>query len=85
MNNKNLFSVLISYEVAKPQSGSNHWCSTEYNSNNAWNMNFTNGNYNNNNKYNRYVVRAVVACGDGSNSKSSQFLENKLRNYFFLP
>lgn len=43
---------------------SNHWCSTENNSNNSWNVNFNNGNLNNNNKYNSNVVRAVAALGE---------------------
>ncbi len=54
----------ISYDVAKPRVGSNHWCSTENNRNNARNVNFNNGNANNNNKYNSNVVRPVVAFGD---------------------
>lgn len=40
---------------------SNHWSSTENNSNNSWNVNFNNGNFNNNNKYNGNVVRPVSA------------------------
>lgn len=40
---------------------SNHWAATEYNSNNAWNVNFGSGNFGNNNKYNSNVVRAVAA------------------------
>lgn len=36
---------------------------TEYNPNNAWNVNFSNGNTNNNNKYNGNAVRAVAALG----------------------
>ncbi len=37
---------------------------TEYNSNNAWNVNFSSGNTNNNNKYNSNAVRAVAALGE---------------------
>lgn len=33
----------------------------EYNGNNAWYLNFANGNQNNNNKNNTYYVRAVSA------------------------
>ncbi len=51
----------FSYEVAEPQSGSNHWSCTENNRNNARNVNFNNGNTNNNNKYNSNVVRPVTA------------------------
>ena len=54
----------FSYEVAKPQEGSNHWSSTENNRNNARNVNFNNGNANNNNKYNSNVVRPVTAFHD---------------------
>ncbi len=54
----------FSYEVAKPQEGSNHWSSTENNRNNARNVNFNNGNANNNNKYNSNVVRPVTAFDD---------------------
>ena len=34
---------------------------TEYNPNNAWNVNFSNGNSNNGTKYSGYAVRAVAA------------------------
>ena len=54
----------FSYEGAKTQRGSNHWSSTEYNRNNARNVNFGSGNTNNNNKYNGYVIRPVSAYGD---------------------
>jgi len=38
----------------------NYWSSTEYNSNNAWNVNFNNGNVNNDNKNNNNnYVRCV--------------------------
>ncbi|MBQ9309877.1 MAG: reverse transcriptase [Bacteroidales bacterium] len=50
-----------SYEDAKPQEDSNYWSSTEYNGNNAWNMNFNSGNVNINNKYNALTVRPVAA------------------------
>lgn len=38
--------------------------STEYSQNNAWNVNFSDGNTNNNNKYNSNAVRAVAALGE---------------------
>lgn len=50
-----------SYEDAISQKDSNYWSVTEYNSNNAWNVNFNSGNVNNNNKYNSNVVRPVAA------------------------
>ena len=53
----------FSYEVAKTEEDSNHWCVTENNRNNARNVNFSNGNANNNNKYNGNVIRPVAAFG----------------------
>lgn len=50
-----------SYEGALSQKASNYWSVSEYNSNNAWNVNFNSGNVNNNNKYNGNVVRPVAA------------------------
>lgn len=38
--------------------------SSEYNANNAWNVNFSSGNVNNNNKYNNNYVRAVAALSE---------------------
>lgn len=38
-----------------------YWSSTENSVNNAWNVNFSSGNTNNNNKYNSNAVRAVAA------------------------
>ena len=51
------------YDVAMPQlnAQTNRWTATEYNQNNSWNSNFGNGNVNNNNKYNQFAVRPVVA------------------------
>ena len=57
-------TTVLSYEVAKMQSGSNHWSSSENNRNNGRNVNFSNGNTNNNNKYNSNVVRPVAAFLD---------------------
>lgn len=56
---------MASYEVAraKADSATNYWTSTENSSNNAWNVNFSSGNTNNNNKYNQNRVRAVAAFG----------------------
>ncbi len=39
-------AVRRSYDVAIPQEHSNYWSSTEYNTNNAWNVNFGSGNVN---------------------------------------
>lgn len=37
----------------------NYWSSSEYSSNNGWNVNLNNGNVDNNNKNNNYRVRLV--------------------------
>lgn len=54
--------LVISPTGAK--SASNFWSSSEYNETNAWNVNFSSGNVNNNNKYNSNVARAVVALSE---------------------
>ncbi len=54
----------FSYEDAMSQKSSNHWSSTENNTNNARNVNFNDGNANNNNKYNGNVLRPVAAFKD---------------------
>ena len=55
---------VVSYEDAKPQEASNYWSSSEYNTTNAWNLNFNSGNVNNNNKYNtNNIARGVAAFG----------------------
>lgn len=43
---------LVKNKIQYAYTATNYWSSTEYNSNNAWNVNFSNGNINNNNKYN---------------------------------
>ena len=40
------------------------WSSSEYSQLNSWLVNFSNGNFNNNNKYNSNMVRAVAALND---------------------
>ena len=47
-------TAMSSYEVAKPYR-------SEINANNSWNVNFNDGNVNNNNKYNGYYVRPCTA------------------------
>ena len=54
--------VILTVSASSPCG--NYWCSSEYNPNNSWNINFTNGNVNNNNKYNSNNVRAVAALDD---------------------
>lgn len=50
------------YEDANPHKvQGNSWSSCENNSTTAWNINFSVGSVNNNNKYNSFVVRPVVA------------------------
>ena len=51
----------VKSKIVYANPSSNHWSSTEYNSNNSWNVNFNDGNFNNNNKYNSNVVRPCVA------------------------
>lgn len=53
---------LVKYKLA--YASANHWSVTENSQNNAWNVNFNDGNTNNNNKYNTNRVRAVVALDD---------------------
>lgn len=50
---------LVMNKLVHAASSSNRWSSSENNQTNAWNVNFSNGNFNNNNKYNSYAVRAV--------------------------
>lgn len=52
---------LVKNKIVRAITASNHWASTENNQLNAWNVNFGSGNFNNNNKYNTNVVRAVAA------------------------
>lgn len=52
---------LVHNRLVRASSASNHWSSTENNQNNAWNVNFSNGNMNNNNKYNSFVGSIVNA------------------------
>lgn len=51
----------VKRKIVYAEIGSNHWSSTENDSNNSWNVNFGDGNINNNNKNNQNVVRPVVA------------------------
>lgn len=56
--------ALVRTRLTRALAASNTWSCTEYNSNNSWNVNFGNGNTNNNNKYNDLIVRAVSALDD---------------------
>lgn len=55
--------TIVGYEDAKTQfdAQTNRWTATENSSNNSWNCNVNDGNFNNNNKYNSMRVRPVVA------------------------
>ena len=53
LRNQDFVTTKISHMTARSAS--------EYSRNNAWNVNFSDGNTNNNNKYNSNRVRAVVA------------------------
>lgn len=55
------FRGLVKHKIVRAITASNHWSSTENSQNNSWNVNFGDGNFNNNNKYNSNVVRAVAA------------------------
>ena len=55
---------LVNKKIVHALSSANYWSSSEYNSNNAWNVNFSSGNTNNNNKYNATRVRAVAALDE---------------------
>lgn len=54
----------VNKKIVHALASANVWSSSEYNSNNAWNVNFSSGNTNNNNKYNSNVVRAVAALDE---------------------
>ena len=51
----------VNKKIVHALGSSNYWSSSEYNSNNAWNVNFSGFNSNNNNKNNSNYVRAVAA------------------------
>ena len=55
---------LVKNKAQYAYTASNYWSSTEYSSNNAWNVNFSSGNINNNNKYNSLNVRPCAALGE---------------------
>ena len=56
-------AMLVDTKLATITSQSNYWSSTEYNTNNAWNLysGGLNNNNNNNNKNNSNGVRPVLA------------------------
>lgn len=54
----------LAISTAGATTASNYWTSLEYNSTNAWNVNFGSGNFNNNNKNNTLTVRAVAALSE---------------------
>ena len=52
---------VLAKEILAHAISANYWSSTEYNENNAWNVNFANGNTWNNYKYSGNALRAVAA------------------------
>ena len=58
INGHGTISKVVKNKLVRVYAG---WSSTENNANNAWNVNFSNGSVNNNNKYNSNVVRPVCA------------------------
>lgn len=87
---------VLAKEILAHAISANYWSSTEYNENNAWNVNFTNGNTWNNNKYNGNALRAVAALGievktgwveayhDCCNNKKSSYECNEYRTHYEL-
>ena len=53
--------ALVKNKIVSIGAASNYWSSTENSQNNSWNVNFSSGNFNNNNKYNSNYVRPIVA------------------------
>lgn len=56
--------ALVRDKTACAGAATNFWTSTEYNQNNAMNVNFSSGNTNNNNKYNTYYCRPLAALDE---------------------
>lgn len=54
----------LAISTADAKTATNFWSSLEYNSTNAWYVNFGSGNFNNNNKNNSFIVRAVAALSE---------------------
>lgn len=52
---------LVKNKIQSAYTASNYWSSTENSQTNAWNVNFSSGNINNNNKYNSLIVRPCAA------------------------
>lgn len=55
---------LVKNKIQSAYTASYYWSSTENNSNNVWNVNFSDGNINNNNKYNSLTVRPCAALDE---------------------
>lgn len=87
---------VLAKEILAHAIRANYWSSTENSENNAWNVNFSSGNVNNNNKYNSNALRAVAALGkevklgwveayhDCCNNKKSSYECNAYRANFEL-
>ena len=55
---------LVKNKTLSAYGTSYYWSSSEYNANNAWNVNFSSGNVNNNNKNKSFTIRPVTALDD---------------------
>lgn len=75
-----------SYHTQRSQKCSNYWSSLENNANNAWNVNFSSGNVNNNNKYNTNNVARAVAehslYGNASIKTFGEFYRTVVEAFF---
>ena len=76
---------LVRNKLVSAMNSSNHWSCSENNSNNSWNVNFSDGNFNNNNKNNSNVVRAVAALGEEDRLAWSEAFEDCCRHKLTSP
>lgn len=74
------FIPSVRNKVVCALSTSNFWSSTENNSNNTWNVNFSSGNVNNNNKNNSNVGRAVAALTEEEKQSWIEAYDDCCRN-----
>lgn len=72
--------ILAKNKIVTQWKSGNVWSSSEYSANNAWNVNFNNGNSNGNNKYNSYSVRPSAALTQEMKSAIIEALYDCCRN-----
>lgn len=72
------------FVITKRAASGEVWSSTENSYNNAWNLNFNNGNRWNNNKNNSNYVRPVLAFFRQNISAGISLTTAKLREHFLL-